>query len=337
MINLQAPLNQLGYGQVGYNVALQFPTAHLSPIGKMEVFDNIDILQKMVNTPFYHNGHSLRIWHQHDLKSHIGQGRKIGWPIFELDTFTELELHNLSYCDLFVCSNWAREVCEKHGLNASVIPLGVDRDIFWECISNNENYTFITVGKWEVRKGHEQLISAFNHVFSEQDNVELWLCCHNPFCSEEQRLGWENLVKASKLADKIRIIPPQRTQQDLARLMRMADCGVFPSRAEGWGMPILEMMSCGKPVITTNYSAMTEYCDNHNSFLIPIYEVEPAYDGIWFNKQGNWAKFGSTQFEFLCDYMRELYKKRVNLNPAGVETAKKFSWENTANKILKNI
>ena len=106
MINLQAPLNQLGYGQVGYNVALQFPTAHLSPIGKMEVFDNIDILQKMVNTPFYHNGHSLRIWHQHDLKSHIGQGRKIGWPIFELDTFTELELHNLSYCDLFVCSSF---------------------------------------------------------------------------------------------------------------------------------------------------------------------------------------------------------------------------------------
>ena len=56
--------------------------------------------------------------------------------------------------------------------------------------------------------------------------------------------------------------------------MAKTDCGVFPARAEGWNLELLEMMSCNKPVIATNYSAHTEFCDDKNCMLIDIEDME---------------------------------------------------------------
>ena len=52
--------------------------------------------------------------------------------------------------------------------------------------------------------------------------------------------------------------------------MSQVDCGVFPSRAEGRNLELLEMMSAGKHVITTDYSAHTEFCTKDNAGLVPI-------------------------------------------------------------------
>ena len=64
--------------------------------------------------------------------------------------------------------------------------------------------------------------------------------------------------------------------------MSKVDVGIFPSRAEGWNLEILELMSCGKHIITTNYSAHTEFCNKENALLVDIDELETAYDGKWF-------------------------------------------------------
>ena len=41
------------------------------------------------------NAPSIRLWHQHDMSSFAGHGLRIGFPIFELDTFNDLEKHHL--------------------------------------------------------------------------------------------------------------------------------------------------------------------------------------------------------------------------------------------------
>ena len=66
--------------------------------------------------------------------------------------------------------------------------------------------------------------------------------------------------------------------------MAQTDCGIFPSRAEGWNLELLEMLACIKSVITTHYSAHTEFCDDVNSDLVEIKETELAYDGKWFQE-----------------------------------------------------
>ena len=116
--------------------------------------------------------------------------------------------------------------------------------------------------------------------------------------------------------------------------MSQVDCGVFPSRAEGWNLELLEMMSLGKHVITTDYSAHTEFCTKENSGLVSIKEKEPAFDNKWFFGQGNWAKISSHEkWDLSMKMMRFILDKKGTINQAGIDTAKRFSWSNTANII----
>ena len=195
--------------------------------------------------------------------------------------------------------------------------------------------------KWEVRKGHDVLAQCFNAAFGHSDDVELWMMCHNPFYSAEQQQQWEKLYKDSPLGDKIRIIPRQKTHTDVYNIMKQTDCGVFPARAEGWNLELLEMMACGKHVIATEYSAHTEFCNDKNCNLISIDNLEPAQDGVWFHGQGMWASLGNNQLEQIVNHMRRIHKeKQENLlesNIDGIYTAKEFSWKNSAEKFIKGL
>jgi len=116
------------------------------------------------------------------------------------------------------------------------------------------------------------------------------------------------------------------------------DCGIFLTRAEGWCLPLLQSMACSKPVITTNYSGHTEYCNSENSHLIDIDELEPAVDNLWFtDPQFNWASIGNKQIDQCIEYMQNIFKNRSRSNEAGLKTAQSLTWENTANKLISSL
>ena len=137
--------------------------------------------------------------------------------------------------------------------------------------------------------------------------------------------------------DRVKLFSGFETHQEIASLIANADCGLYPSRAEGWNMELLETMSMNKPVITTNYSAHTEFCNKENSYLIDITETEKAYDGKAFIGKGNWAKIGQNEFDQILDYMRYVYNNHIITNNQGINTAKIYSWKNTADTIFKCI
>jgi glycosyltransferase involved in cell wall biosynthesis len=118
--------------------------------------------------------------------------------------------------------------------------------------------------------------------------------------------------------------------------MSEADCGVFPARAEGWNLELLEMMSLGKQVIATNYSAHTQFCTPNNCHLIHTAELEPAYDGVFFGNDsvGNWARLDNDQLDQLVERMRAVHKNPHEPNTTGIETAQVFSWERAARRIV---
>ncbi len=352
-LNLLSPINKLSYGIVGRNLTRELvklgKEIALWPIGNPDCDqEEIAVLQQCVkNQDNYNvNADCIRIYHQFGLDQFVGKGRHIGYPIFELDSFNERELNHLASCDgLFVCSNWAKEIVEKSlGMNRNqvdVVPLGVDRTKFNPEIihmhvrKDKDPFVFLSIVKWEVRKSHQELCEAFNKAFSPADNVELWLMSHNYFCNELEIKEWENLFLNSPMGGKVQFIPPVQTSSDVAQLILHSDCGISLSKAEGWDLPILEMMSCGKPVITTNFSAHTEFCTKENAMLVEIQETEPAFDGKWFFGQGNWAAFGENQIEQTVENMRKVFQGgKKQFNSAGVETAKKFTWENSAKTIL---
>jgi glycosyltransferase involved in cell wall biosynthesis len=210
-------------------------------------------------------------------------------------------------------------------------------------------FVFMNCGKWEKRKGHDLLVTAFNNAFTRDDNVKLMMHCWSQFLSPPMNKGkdgnkdWQLLYEKSKLGKegKIVLTPRVGSQHELARLMMQADCGVFPSRAEGWNLELLEFMSLGKHVIATNYSAHTEYLNVANSYMINMDEVEPADDGIWFHKEGCWGKFGKWQMEQLVNHLRSIHKQKqagdLLVNGQGIITAEAFTWKNTARRVIEGL
>jgi glycosyltransferase involved in cell wall biosynthesis len=309
---------------------------------------------------FNNQAPSLRLWHQHDMSLHAGKGVHAGYTIFELDWLTPVEIHQVNSLDkVMVPSSWAADILHDVGIpkeKINVVPLGVDTSIFKHMpeIRNTNEHTqdttvFMNIGKWEIRKGHDILLEAFNKAFTQEDKVHLVLNCFNPFLFDQQsnkdgNLDWFNLYNQSPLKDKIFIIDKRLpTQTEVMRLMNEADCGVFPARAEGWNLELLEMMACGKHVITTNYSGHTDYANGKNSFLIDTEDkLEDAFDGTpFFKGQGKWAALGEAQINQLAVHMREVHRRRQQeghaafINTKGIETAKAFSWKRTAKAIAE--
>ena len=354
-INLMTPINQLGYGVAGLNILKALQVEHnvaLHMIGQPQVTNqaDADAVTKGIETSkmFDPQAPCIKIWHQNQMAERVGSGKFIGFPIFELDTFNDLEKHHLSSCDeLMVCSEWAKDVVldqlyptpfghdNPFEDRVHVVPLGVDMNIFKPATPRNSDKTiFFNCGKWEVRKGHDILMRAFNMVAIHEPNVELWMMCTNPFNSPEEDNNWTRLYNHPK----VKFIPRAETQQEVYNIMAQVDCGVFPSRGEGWNLELLEMMAAGKHVIATDYSAHTEFCTKENCGLVTIKNKEPAHDGKWFFGQGNWAKISEREIFDLAIKMRSFVTdSKGTTNEAGVETAREFSWNNTARKIIDHV
>ena len=352
MINVIAPINILGYGVAGYNIFKSLyninSSTALYPISTPEFIDEyVEAGLKNRNRASVDGDvPSLRIWHQNDVHLHVGKGQHIGFPIFELTEFSEEEKLSMGHCDkIFVCSDWAKGVIinqvKFNQENVHVVPLGVDTELFKPVKSSRSPTIFLNCGKWEKRKGHDFLLECFNDAFMQEDDVELWMMCDNPFIGQDNQ-AWQNLYKTSPLGDKIRMIPRQATHKDVYNIMKQSDCGIFPSRAEGWNLELLEMMACGKQVIATNYSAHTQFCNKENSYLVDIENLETAQDGVFFNgSHGRWAQLSDPQREQTVSHMRIIHnaKQRNNLqlNESGVKTGKQFSWHNSAKEVLNGL
>ncbi len=356
MLNIIAPINQLGYGLTGLNITKELykhdKKLSLFVLGSPQVTRQEDAqpIQECMKNAMMPNWTNpcLRIWHQNDMSQFVGEGERIGFPIFELEEFDEVERHHLCNLDrIFVCSSWAKSVIHNNidisDSSVAVIPLGVDVDIFKPEDNPNQNKTiFFNCGKWEVRKGHDIIYDLFNKAFTKDDNVELWMMCQNPFMSPKQEKEWRDLYEKSRLGSKIRMINRVATQDEVYNIMKRVDCGIFPAKAEGWNLEILELMSCGKNVITTNVSGHTEFCNQSNSRLVDLTEQEIAYDGVWFlGNKGHWPKITESNKEEFIQHMRDVHKLKTSnqlpLNAHGISTAQKFTWSNAAKKVMEQI
>lgn len=347
-INLVAPINKTSYGYVSVNILKELSKlaeVSLFPIGPIEVESQyVDVVRTCIQNAglFSNKAPSVRIFHQHSLDL-FPSDFTFGFPIFELDTFNDVEKHHIcGTTGLFVTSKWAEKIVHNVRKNyVSVIPLGVDTSIFYPKEQPADSTTrFLNIGKLEKRKGLDILARAFVEEFSQSEDVELFFSCHNRFLNVDQNRQWDKLLKLDR---RIKFIPRLDSSSDICDLINMCDCGVYPSHAEGWNMPALETLACGKHLIITDYSASTEFATSDNSLLIQTTELEDAYDDIWpvFKGQGKWAKVGDEQISQLKSYMRHIYnlKQQNNLmiNSAGVYTAQQFSWERTAKQIITEV
>lgn len=115
-------------------------------------------------------------------------------------------------------------------------------------------------------------------------------------------------IERHNLSDSI-TLPGFIPTDDLALWYNSAECFIFPSVFEGFGLPVLEAMACGTPVITSNVSSLPEVVQD-SGMSLPPHEIE-----IWTD---------ALQKAFHDREWREKSKQR------GLEIAQNFTWEKTA-------
>src|SRR5579871_6225650 len=114
---------------------------------------------------------------------------RIGFVVWETTAVPREKLSILAALDeVWVPSDWGRSVLIANGLAADrvhVVPEGVDPALFRPAdpapAPASRPFRFLCVGKWEVRKGIDDLVRAFAREFASDEPVELLLHCHNPY------------------------------------------------------------------------------------------------------------------------------------------------------------
>jgi len=115
--------------------------------------------------------------------------------------------------------------------------------------------------------------------------------------------------------DKDVLIPGYVPEEDLPRFYSAAELFVFPSLYEGFGLPVLEAMACGAPVIAQNSSSIPEVVGDA---------------GILIDS----ADFDDTLVQVMEDLLADPARRQL-LREKGLERAKQFSWQKTALETLK--
>lgn len=186
---------------------------------------------------------------------------------------------------LFSVSNYSKSrICDLYNVDPNKITVlynGVDRQRFFPGNDGSEhllkfNLTskgyILTVGRLEPRKNHTRLIKAY--AMLKEKNIPLVIVGQKDF--EYQPIL--DLIHDLSLIDKI-IILENIDDVVLPILMRHAKVFVFPAIAEGFGMPVLEALASGIPVITSNTTALAEVAGNAAIQIDPT-NVDEIYHAI---------------------------------------------------------
>jgi len=217
----------------------------------------------------------------------------------------------------------ARDIIALYGLppeRIAVIPCGVSDDFrptrdprAMEHLRRRIGLTaekyILFIGGAGPRKNHATLVAAFARQ-AERLNSYALVLVGDPV----HRFGsYKSTAGTYGLAAQV-VCPGRVSFEDLRLLYSAADLFVFPSIYEGFGMPVLEAMACGSPVITSNTTSLPEVAGDAAILVNPLDAHE----------------LGEAMVRVLSDE-----KLREALKAKGFERVKQFTWERTARRTLE--
>jgi len=164
-----------------------------------------------------------------------------------------------------------------------------------------ENYILAVISFLNPRKNLDRIIKAFN--IAELTDIKLVIAGIDAKNYEHKELLNDNVIFTGYKKDK-----------ELAQLYKNAKFLVFPSLFEGFGIPPLEAMSCGCPVIASNTTSLPEVCTD------AAYYVDP------------------TDIKNIAEAIKRFAKDkelRESLKEKGFKRVELFNWAASADKIAK--
>jgi glycosyltransferase involved in cell wall biosynthesis len=190
----------------------------------------------------------------------------------------------------------------------SVIYLGINPSSYKYQIPRLINKKYLLyVGMRKGYKNFSLFLEAFSYIVYNYDIELILVCTGNNFDTDEK-----NLINKLRLNDNIFI--KRFTDDELINLYRFAELFVFPSKYEGFGLPLLEAMDNLCPVICSNTSCFPEIAGNAALFFDP------------------------DDKDSMINAMLEILSsdtKRKKLIELGKMRSQQFTWEKTAQEHLR--
>ena len=267
-----------------------------------------------------------------------------------------VELINGKYQRYWAHTQWIAAQARAAGVDPArigLVPHGIDPAVFHALgprreLPTEKSFRFLFVGGVSLRKGSDILLDAYARAFTRTDDVCLVLKDHSNdlFYREEHARTRIQLLRNRPDAPELVHLDEFLPDQDLAALYRSCDVAVFPYRAEGFCIPILEAMACGTPAIVPNFGACLDYCDADSSWLMPVRRVRAPVNksfrvALGFEEQITEVDFCEipvdTLAEFLSTVHRAALADREAKRQVGVARAAHWTWDRACEVVLNEL
>ena len=262
-----------------------------------------------------------------------------------------VEQINANVDELWVPSNFVRSAFLDGGVDprkVRTVPNGVNINTFapqgetWRHESFRR-FVFLFVGGTIPRKGIDLLLEAYGDAFTPDDDVTLLIKDGgaNSYYQHNNCLAQVFEFARRSSSPHTVVMTKPVNDNELAALYRGCNALVLPYRGEGFGMPLVEAMSCGKPVITTAEGPSRDFCSPEDSYLIPATEVEIpdtppplgqlSHDFTWFEPD----------LPALARTLRHVYENREEAIRRGAAAGQRirleYNWPTVTNMYLERI
>ncbi len=194
---------------------------------------------------------------------------------------------------------------QEHKIN--VVYCGLDTNRFHpqETASPADHRFALAVSSLDPRKNFMMLIRAFKGI----KDCQLYIVGnhHRVFSQQEE---WNTESENNHFLGRV-------GDEELLRLYNQAECLLFPSIYEGFGLPLLEAMACGCPVLASDIPVFKEVCGDAARYFNP-YDSQNIKDTI-------------------INYINDKEHQKEILREKGLQIIKQFSWTDSAKRIIQLV
>lgn len=238
--------------------------------------------------------------------------------MWETDTLLPRDVDRLNKAKaVIVATKWQQTCFKQNGVRVPVYiaNYGIGSDFTCPLNQFPKRTVFLTAGRTvhgTSRKGVDAVIAAFALAFPYEQDVVLQIKVQ------------EDCPVSDFYSPRIQVIRSWLKDSRMAQWYQQGLAYVNASMGECWGLHMHEAMACGKPVIGALWGGVTEFINEHNSYVLP-HKLVKAYvrEEVHFHERypvssGRWA---SVKVDDIAKAMRYFYENPVDAFLRGLQAA----------------